>query len=87
MNILYPTNNYPIIDKLPVKTSVESRYPIKEVDFYINNNLIYSDFNTPYEYEINFNNLNNIERGDILLSIRAYDRYDNIGESNITLIK
>lgn len=83
VNILYPPDYYSVSDKFSVKTNILGQYPIKEVDFYINNNLAYSDFNYPYEADIN---LNMGEKGGILLSVRAYDKYDNIGETTLNLI-
>lgn len=84
VTILYPTDNNLTSNKLSIKPKIESVLPIKEVDFYINNNLALSSFNYPYDVNID---LTDVDSGSVLLSIRAYDKYDNVGETNLTLTK
>lgn len=82
--ILSPADNDLVSNKLSIKPKIESGFPIKEVDFYINNNLTLSSFHYPYETSID---LTDVESGNVALSVRAYDKYDNVGETALSLIK
>lgn len=82
LTILNPQNYSAVDGNINTKVSVVGRFPVKEVDFFINNVLISSDFTYPYEAGIN---LAGAGGGEIVLAARAYDKYDNVGEASVLL--
>ncbi len=64
---------------IDIEVDIKSTFKIKEVDFYLNGELVKPDFYPPYKARINttYNNQSNI-------SVKAYDIYDNSNQIFIT---
>ena len=56
----------------------------KEVDFYIDGELVESDFNYPYQAYIN---TDNILKGEHTLMVNISDQYDNTRSQSIIIVK
>ena len=85
LTILNPQNYSAVPESgLSVKISAAGRFPIKEVDFFVNNILVSSDFSYPYETNLD---LSGAESGEVVIMARAYDKYDNVGEVSVLVFK
>ena len=85
LTILNPQNYSVVLESgLGVKISAAGRFPIKEVDFFVNSVLVSSDFSYPYETNLD---LSNSESGEVVIMARAYDKYDNVGEVSVLVFK
>ena len=85
LTMLNPQNYSAVPESgLSVKISATGRFPIKEVDFFANNMLVSSDFNYPYETNLD---LSSAESGEVVIMARAYDKYDNVGEVSVLIFK
>ena len=72
------------IININVQTDIISKFKIKEVDFYIDGELVESDFNYPYQAYID---TDNILKGEHTLIVNVSDQYDNTGSQSIIIIK
>ena len=68
--------------KIIVNTSDEEG--ISKVEFYINNSLVFTDLEEPYEYEWNTNDYNDNSDHDI--KVLSFDNMNNSAEVNIILV-
>lgn len=66
------------------RADVRAPFPVKGVDFYFDDALVFSDFQYPYETILDASTYN---AGPHTLSVKTYDIYDNVGITNISLIK
>ncbi len=71
-------------DEVKIKTDVQSKFKIKEVNFFINNVLTPSIVSSPGEYTLLTHSLN---KGMYFVSINIYDIYDNMGITEIVFTK
>ena len=69
---------------LDIEADINSNFDIKEVNFYLNNNLVYSDFYPPFKTKIDLSDAN---YGSNKISVKAYDIYQNSNEASIDIIK
>ena len=84
ITITNPQNYSVAGNEISVKTNIFGRFPVKEVDFFVNNILVSSDFKYPFETTIT---LSGVELGEIIITARAYDKYDNVGEASVLVFK
>lgn len=63
---------------------ISAPFPVRGVDFYLDDTLIFSDFQYPFETIMDMPSLSS---GTHTLSVKAYDIYDNVGITEIPLIK
>lgn len=66
------------------QAAVQAPFAIKGVDFYLDDLLLFSDFQYPYETMLD---VSSFPPGSHILSVKAYDIYDNIGIEETPLIK
>ena len=84
ITITNPQNYGAVGNEVSVKTNISGRFTVKEVDFFVNNILVSSDFSYPFEAIIT---LSGSELGEIVVMARAYDKYDNVGEASVLVFK
>ena len=72
------------IRNINAQTDIISKFKIKEVDFYIDGELVESDFNYPYQAYIN---TDNILKGEHTLMVNISDQYDNTRSQSIIIVK
>ncbi|MEK7452804.1 MAG: PBP1A family penicillin-binding protein [Patescibacteria group bacterium] len=63
---------------------IESKFKIKEVNFYINDSFLSSDFYPPYKAQIDLLDAN---YGENIISVKAYDEYQNSSSEFIKIIR
>lgn len=73
-----------VSDSFYVKTSVIAPFPIKEVLFSFDNETPFSDFQYPYETILTSSFL---APGPHILTVSAYDIYDNVGTHEVPFIR
>jgi len=84
ITIIKPGNTNTGNNSIDVEVGVNSTFSIKEVDFYLNNSLVYSDFYPPFKTSID---LSNAEYGNNKISVKVYDKYQNSNETSLDIIK
>ena len=84
MSILSPLPYTGISGAVYVQATVQAPFPIKGVDFYLDDVLLFSDFQYPFETILD---ASSFSFGSHVLSLKAYDIYDNIGISEVPLIQ
>lgn len=87
ISIISPLNNNVINSSyLEINTNISSTFPIKQVDFFIDNQLIGSLFKYPYNLNFPVFKINQSENPIRELKIITYDIYGNKKEESINLI-
>lgn len=84
VNITSPSAFSFVNDQTEVIASVSSHYPIREVDFYLDGVLFSSLLGPPFVASAPLSPLGLGSHGFL---VRAYDAYDNVGSSSITVTK
>jgi 1A family penicillin-binding protein len=84
IQIIKPQNINIADNFIDTEIAVASKFKIKEVDFYLNNSLVYSDFYPPFKTKIDISKAN---FGVNKISVKAYDEYQNSGETSTNIIK
>ena len=84
ISIINPKNTDISGNSLDIDVNIESPFKIKEVDFYLNNKLINSDFYYPFQSKIN---ISQEDYGSHKVLIRAYDEYENTNHEIIEINK
>ena len=84
ITIQTPQDGQLVSDYINMGVIVESNFKIKEVDFYLNDLFVSSDFYPPYKANIN---LSNEDFGAHIITDKVYDQYQNSDESLVSIIK
>lgn len=85
VQIASPYENQIIKDgKIDVEAHVFAARGVKQVEFYLDNNLLKIDTESPYEGTFRING--DIEDGDHILKVKAYDNIDSVSEKDVTII-
>jgi len=84
ITIQTPQDGQLVSDYINMGVIVESNFKIKEVDFYLNDLFVSSDFYPPYKANIN---LSNEDFGAHIITAKVYDQYQNSDESLVSIIK
>ncbi len=84
VSIVYPANNseFPEDTVITIKADASDNESVKEVKFYINGELEYTDYMDPYEYEWDVYS----KAGNYTIQVNAYDVNNNIGTSEVIFI-
>lgn len=70
---------------LSINTNISLVFPIKQVDYFIDGQLLGSSFNYPYNLNFPVLKINQLEDTNKLLKVVAYDVYGNKGEKQISI--
>ncbi len=84
IQITKPQNKTILNNFTDVTVDITSNFKIKEVNFYLNDVLVSSDFYPPFKTKID---LSNTDYGSNKISVKAYDIYQNSNEASIDIIK
>lgn len=84
ITILSPLPYTGVSGTVYARADISASYPVKGVDFYLDDSLAFSDFQYPFETMLDMTSLT---VGSHTLTVKAYDIYDNIGATDIPLIK
>ena len=85
VQIASPYENQIIKDgKIDVEAHVYATRGVKQVEFYLDNNLLKIDTESPYEGTFRVNG--DIEDGEHTLKVKAYDNIDSVSEKNVSII-
>ncbi len=78
------TKSQEIRSILNIEVDIKSKFDIKEVNFYVNDILVFSDFYTPFRAKIDLTSLN---FGVNNISVKVYDVYQNSNEISFEFIR
>ncbi|MDD3006571.1 MAG: PBP1A family penicillin-binding protein [Candidatus Pacebacteria bacterium] len=85
VQIASPYENQIIKDgKIDVEAHVFAARGVKQVEFYLDNNLLKIDAESPYEGTFRING--DIDDGEHTLKVKAYDNIDSVTERDVTII-
>ena len=84
IQILSPQDNAMVSGASLIRVDVRARFAIKEVGFYLDEALLSSRAQYPYEYLLNMDGLS---PGTHTLSVAAHDQYDNTGTAQISFTR
>ena len=85
LKILFPSQDAVITNSsLKVKVEASGRFPIRQVDFFLDNNLQMTDTSPPFQEIIN---LTGVAKGYHKLTVKAYDVYLNSDQKQIQFFR
>ncbi|MBI3685341.1 PBP1A family penicillin-binding protein [Candidatus Azambacteria bacterium] len=82
ISIVSPVPSGIVGDQTDIKAVVSARFKIREVDFYLDGALLFSDFQFPYEARVP---LSSFSGDSHAVLVRAYDIYDNTGTDSVVV--
>ncbi len=84
ITITTPENDFVLSDKKEVAATIQARFKLKGVDFYLDGSLLSSQTQSPYKYLLD---AAVIQEGQHELSVVASDIYDNTGTTLISFMR
>jgi 1A family penicillin-binding protein len=85
VGIASPSENQIIKDgKIEIEAHVYAERGVKQVEFYLDDNLLKIDTESPYEGIFRING--DIEDGEHVVRVKAYDEIDSVSEKSVTVI-
>ncbi|MHA1747460.1 MAG: transglycosylase domain-containing protein [Promethearchaeota archaeon] len=79
------TTTYSIDERMVVRLSYESRFPLKQVDFFLNNSYLGSSTEPPFQFSFIPNNTYLIKNNQDKLRVIAYDEVGNKSEVGLVV--
>ena len=84
INIVPQKSSYQKTDTITIQPSIESTYPVVQIDYFINEEFIGSAKRTPFSFTINLSEQYQDE-SEITIKIKVYDTVFNTIEKQITI--